>query len=283
VRHGQLGSSGTEVWKLSNHNEDSWLETVRERTWRPFGGVGKIRVGVKTCADTVFIRSDWNTLDKVPELLRPLTTHHIARRFRAEQTNAQILYPHQMREGTRQAVSLERYPFARSYLEAHKKALESRRYVIEAGRKWYEIWVPQNPDAWQKLKLVFRDISEKPVFWIDEQGTVVNGDCYWMVANNSEDTDLLWLASAVANSTFIESFYDRNFNNKLYAGRRRYITQYVEQFPLPDPESELARKITANAKAIYATIGSPEAEKLQVHTDALVWDAFGLGQKEIAG
>ena len=97
--------------------------------------------------------------------------------------------------------------------------------VLDAGREWFEIWVPQDPDRWVAPKLVFRDISEKPTFWIDTTGGIVNGDCYWLAAEKAEDTDLLWLACAVANSAFIEEFYDHRFNNKLYSGRRRFITQ----------------------------------------------------------
>jgi len=44
-----------------------------------------------------------------------------------------------------------------------------------SGREWYEIWVPQDPAAWDQPKLVFRDISEEPMFWIDHDGAVVNG------------------------------------------------------------------------------------------------------------
>ena len=68
---------------------------------------------------------------------------------------------------------------------------------------------------------------------MDLDGTIVNGDCYWLAATDDKTTVLLWLALAVGNSSFIEAFYDRRFNNKLYAGRRRFITQYVEHFPIP--------------------------------------------------
>lgn len=153
--------------------------------------------------------------------------------------------------------------------------------MIEAGRKWFEIWVPQDPSAWDVPKLVFRDISEKPVFWIDQQHTVVNGDCYWMIVDRPGTEELLWLAAAVANSTFIEAFYDHRFNNKLYSGRRRFITQYVEQFPLPSPESKLSRQIIDAAKAIYDIAGMPEADELEATLNSLVWRAFGFAVEEI--
>ncbi|PZR07375.1 MAG: type II restriction endonuclease subunit M [Azospirillum brasilense] len=289
VQHGTLNDSGpvNDLWRIATDAGDEWLRIVNANTWKRFSDVGKIRVGVKTCADKIFIRSDWSALPEVqrPELLRPLTTHHISGRFRAIRSPKarEILYPHEVVGGQRQPIDLSGYPISRAYLESHRAALEGRTYVLEAGRRWYEIWVPQDPAAWIAPKLVFRDISDKPTFWIDLDGSIVNGDCYWMVAEHQADNDLLWLAAAVSNSTFIEAFYDHRFNNKLYGGRRRFITQYVEQFPLPDPSTPLACKITEMAKAIYDRAGSREAAALETELDPLVWKAFGLQPEKVAG
>lgn len=287
VQHGSLNGQGpvSDIWRIATEEGDAWLATVNRHTWRTFAAIGKIRVGVKTCADSVFIRSDWDCLpeDERPELLRPLTTHHTGARFRAEPDakSRLILYPHETEGGQRRAVDLTRYPRSRRYLETHRAALEARGYVLEAGRRWYEIWVPQDPEAWKLPKLVFRDISEQPTFWLDLQGTIVNGDCYWLAADGARATDWLWLAAAVANSRFIETFYDHRFNNKLYAGRRRFITQYVEQFPLPDPESAVSRSIINAAKAIYAESETKIAATLQANLDRMIWQAFGLGIEEV--
>jgi len=287
VRHGVLDASDDDgaVWRLASGFGDEWLATVSRHAWKRFGEIGKIRVGVKTCADKIFIRHDWDSAfgAETPELLRPLTTHHGAGRFRATlpKKNRAILYPHEVVQGRRQAIPLENHPKSRAYLESHRATLESRAYVIEAGRRWYEIWVPQDPQAWIAPKLVFRDISERPTFWIDLDGSVVNGDCYWLAASREYDTDLLWLACAVANSTFSEAFYDHCFNNKLYSGRRRFITQYVEQFPLPDPALPLSREIIARAKAIYEANHAPQAKEMERELDSLVWQAFGLDIEEI--
>jgi hypothetical protein len=216
-----------------------------------------------------------------PELLRPVTTHHVAGRFRAipQQDKRSILYPHETVHDRRRAVNLARYPKTLAYLEKHRAALEARTYLMESGRKWYELWVPQEPGHWAAPKLVFKDISERPAFWVDLDGTIVNGDCYWMTCDKP---DLLWLAAAVANSTFAEAFYDRRFNNKLYAGRRRFITQYVELFPLPNPQSALAREIVATARATYEKANSPEGNALEEKLDRMVWESLGLRFEEIA-
>jgi adenine-specific DNA-methyltransferase len=284
VQHGTLDDAGpkTGVWRIATKSGDAWLATVVSNSWGSFRDVGKIRVGVKTCADKVYIRSDWSTLadSDQPELLRPVTTHHIAGRFRSIPTAEQrlILYPHEKVQERRRPVDLALYPKARAYLEIHRATLEGRKYVIDGGRKWYELWVPQDPGSWVAPKLVFKDISERPTFWLDLDGTIVNGDCYWLTCDRSDQADLLWLAAAVANSTFAEAFYDHRFNNKLYAGRRRFITQYVEQFPLPDPETPLARDIIAGAKAIYEV--APFAEDLETKLDLMVWEAFGVPIKK---
>ncbi len=280
VRNGKLNTNGIPdgVWRVATDAVDTWLATVEANSWGTFRDIGKIRVGVKTCADKVFLRTDWQDLPVTdrPELLKPLTTHHIARRFKPLTLGRprQILYPHEIVQGRRRAVDLACHPRSASYLEKHRPALESRRYVIAAGRKWYEIWVPQDPDAWSLPKLVFRDIAKNPIFWIDLEGSVINGDCYWLIAQNPVQTDLLWLAAAVGNSTFIEQFYDLRFHNKLYAGRRRFITQYVENFPLPNPYSSLGKIMIETAKQIYCGIPSLATKQLQIELDSMVWEAF---------
>ena len=286
VKHGILdhGLTETGVWRLTTKKMDDWLQNVRRHTFCTFGDLGKIRVGVKTTADKVFIRDDWDTFSKNtrPELLKPLMTHHNARRYRANKTarNAQILYTHEMREGKRTVIDIACFPKAAAYLNQHRAQLEARRYVIEAGRNWFEIWVPQNPDAWKLPKLVFPDISEQPNFWLDLDGTVVNGDCYWLALNDESKSELLWLALAVANSTFIEEYYDHVFHNKLYSGRRRFMTQYVEQFPLPDPNTEIALDIVKRVKELYQRMGTEDTQFLEIELDDLVRKAFSLFSKK---
>ena len=285
VRHGELatGVKSNGVWRVATKTIDDWLATVQRRCWRNFGDVGKVRVGVKTCADRVFIRDDWPaTFESRPELLRPVTTHHVARQYKAVAIDQprEILYPHEVDRGRRCAVDLRQYPISKAYLNSHRRTLEQRRYVMEAGRAWYELWVPQDPNAWSKPKLVFRDIAEKPAFWLDMTGSVVNGDCYWLKSDlpieGLAQDDVLWLAAAVGNSTFIERFYDYRFNNKLYAGRRRFATQYVEEFPLPDPHSTLGRAIVAKAKEVFENIQAHRTSAIVEDLDSMVWHAFDL-------
>lgn len=282
IKRGKLEVSHdpSSVWKLRNGENYGWSALVKQRTWKTLSELTKVRVGVKTTADSVFIRNDWSQEcpDGLPETLRPLITHHLAGRFKGLPPEKKILYTHEVTGGRKHAISLNKYPKSAKYLERHRKDLESRSYVIKAGRQWFEIWVPQDPSAWEHPKIVFKDIAVKATFWLDTNGSVVNGDCYWFTFG-SELSDLYWLTLGVFNSTFIEQFYDAHFANKLYSGRRRFMTQYVSEFPLPDPECEASRKVIKMAQELFQ---SPERENALIEElNRAVADSFGLAREEI--
>ena len=146
--------------------------------------------------------------------------------------------------------------------------------MIDAGRQWYEIWVPHNPADWKKPKIVFPDIAEEPRFFLDTTGAVVNGDCYWITLRDNVDEDWLYLILAVANSPFITRYYDVAFHNKLYAGRRRFQTQFVRDFPLPHAKNPIARKLVSLVKTHLA--GKSFDAEVEREIGALVYEAFGL-------
>ena len=281
VKHGHLtfDDKPSDVWRIQDAFSEKWLDSVGKNTWKQFREIGKIRVGVKTTADNVFIRSNWcDEIGYEPELLKPLTTHHVARRYRCKDINKKsILYTHEYINGKKKAIDIEKYPLSKKYLELNKEQLTGRGYVAKANRQWFEMWVPQNPSLWEEDKVIFRDISEKPTFWMDEEGTVVNGDCYWMVCDdNNAPKNILWLILAIANSIFTETFYDIKFQNKLYSNRRRFISQYVEKFPLPNPDLEISKRLISMAKECSKTTCNKKISQLELEINQLVWEVFGV-------
>lgn len=282
IKRGELEAPSDlgSVWKLRNSENAAWANRVKIATWRTLGEITKVRVGVKTTSDSVFIRDDWQKEcpNGLPETLRPLITHHLAGRFKGQMPIKQILYTHEVKDGRKQAIPLAGYPKAAEYLQRYREKLESRSYVIKAGRKWFEIWVPQEPAAWDLPKIIFKDISVKPTFWFDNGGSVVNGDCYWFTLGN-EMADLYWLILGVFNSTFIERFYDTHFANKLYSGRRRFMTQYVAEFPLPNPQSGASVRIRKLSRELF---NAPEREEHLIDDlNQAVAESFGLSVEEI--
>ena len=278
IEKGQLNTEYSDLWLLANEETQYFNKNVKKHTWNRFSDVSSIKVGIKTCADNVFIIANYDENKEKFELLKPLHTHHISRRYKNIDNKGiyGVIYPHEVIDGKTKGVDINKYPKTKDYLMQHYEQLYGRNYLIEAKRNWYEIWVPQNADLWNKPKIIFPDIAEKPVFSLDFSGKIVNGDCYWIVLNDnySQNTDLLFLILAIANSTFIEKFYDINCQNKIYAGRRRYVTQYVNNFPIPNPNSDISKQIVDLVKTYY--FSSDENFDSENYLDKLVWSAFGL-------
>ncbi|NEW56153.1 N-6 DNA methylase [Nocardia cyriacigeorgica] len=280
IRSGHLvpPAQAQRPWRLSHTAGDAWLQRVHAGTWRTFGELARIRVGIKTTADPVFISDRWHECSPCPEeeLLRPLLTQHDLMPWRISPTPAtRVLYPYALDHTKRTLIDLADYPAARAYLEAHGERLRGRRYLADGGREWYEIWVPQQPARWASPKIVFPDISATARFALDRSGAVVNGNCYWISVPDLGDEDLAHLMLAVANSRLGLRFYDEVCGNRLYSGRRRWMTQYVAELPLPAPDSAAARQIVGIVADILAADTVPVAEQTAM-IDALLDAAFCL-------
>ncbi|WP_440446507.1 Eco57I restriction-modification methylase domain-containing protein [Nocardia amamiensis] len=280
------GSPGTRepeiAWRMSHDAVDSWLTRIGMATWRSFGDVARIRVGIKTTADRVFISDRWAEADPCPEpeLLLALITHHDLAPWRATRgRDIRVLYPYDVARSRRTPVDLTEFPAAAAYLLANKETLAGRRYVTESGREWFEIWVPQRPDLWREPKLVFPDISERPRFALDRSGAVVNGDCYWISLPDlarapAEAIRLAYLLMGVANSALGLRYYDAVCGNRLYSGRRRWITQYVSRLPVPDPENARSADVIELVREfVDGRVPDPAA---QAELDERVAAAFGV-------
>ncbi|MCX7016768.1 MAG: N-6 DNA methylase [Candidatus Sumerlaeota bacterium] len=282
-----------QVWSLATPRESDWLSQVRKNAKGCINDIAAVRVGVKTTADEVFIRSDWDDLPielrPEPSLLHPLLRHEDACQWalpQGFQPSIRVLYPHEIINGRRRAVDLTRFPRAKAYLDAHRSRLEGRQYVIEAGRQWYEIWVPQDPLAWEEPKIVFPDISPEPRFYLDSSGSIVDGDCYWITVRPGISHDAIYLILGIANSHLMSRYHDLAFNNRLYSARRRYITQYVAKYPYPDISSPVSQEIIATVKQLVRRVRSrgndEEARATRKRVDDLVACAFDVqSEKEV--
>ncbi|WP_229718946.1 Eco57I restriction-modification methylase domain-containing protein [Nocardia jinanensis] len=278
IRAGHLvqSNSATEPWRLSHSVGDEWLQGIAAATWRTFGDVAKIRVGVKTTADKVFILDDWDQAVPRPEseLLRPLITQSNLTPWRISESLAtRVLYPYDLEKTKRTLVDMNKFPKAMSYLENHAEQLKGRQYVIEGGRDWFEIWVPQKPAMWAAPKIVFPDISVHARFALDVTGAIVNGNCYWISLHDIGYVDVAYLMLAVANSRLGLRFYDEVCGNKLYAGRRRWMTQYVSKLPLPHPDAPESQELVQIIRDLLATGDAPDDEQISA-IDDLVESAF---------
>lgn len=269
-------------WRISTAEGDDWLDTIIAGKWATFGDLAKIRVGIKTTADKVFISKTWKKDEPAVEdklLFSLVSQKDVSAWSISDKLPSRVLYPYDMQKHKRTALDIAQYPGAHQYLEKHRDQLEGRKYVIEGGRQWYEIWVPQSPALWSSPKIIFPDISEEPRFAIDYAGHIVNGNCYWISIDDLDSPDVGYLMLAVANSSVGTRFYDETSGNKLYSGKRRWMTQYVSRFPVPYPELEESKRLIELARGLCEKQLAAD-EPLLAELDELVLAAFRAGARD---
>lgn len=265
-------------WALRNPTETTWINRVNKRPHRKIGDLLKVKVGIKTTADNVFIRNDWEKIPEhqrpEPELLLPLTDRFRIDRWlpREDTLIPKVLYPYDMQSTKRRPISLDAYPRAAAYLNSHADQLKARDYVLKSGREWFEIWVPHQPRDWSFPKVVFPDISQRATFAFVDDGSIVNGNCYWFSASSNAERLYLYLLLGVCNSKFMAYYHGLAFNNVLYSGRRRYLTQYVAKYPVPDPDCETAQQIVKLVCELLS--GKDDTARIETDIDTLLQDFF---------
>ncbi|SEG21038.1 TaqI-like C-terminal specificity domain-containing protein [Halpernia humi] len=272
----KIGSGS--CWEMLSSGESEWVYKIDKAAKNRVEDFFKVKVGIKSTADKVFISDKWEDLNGTkPEddLLKELISQENIEPWTAtDNFELKVLYPHISVNGEKQTIDIEKYPKAKKYFVQHEEKLRARKYLIDAGRQWFELWVPHRPDQWKYPKLVFPDISLKPRFYLDTNGRIVNGNCYWIVANKEEDVDKLLLIQGIANSKLMTKYHDLVFNNKLYSGRRRYFSQYVEKYPLPDFDSLKAKEIIAIVKDLNQSNDTLEISKLENQLEIKVAESF---------
>lgn len=269
----------TSSWEMLSGIESDWVSKIDLAAKNKVEDFFKVRVGIKTTADKVFISENWDELAEKPEdeLLKDLISQENIEPWGAtENLKLKVLYPHYSVGGVKYTIAIDKYPKAKQYFQLHEEKLRARKYLIDAGRQWFEIWVPHRPDFWSMPKLVFPDISLVPRFYFDRGGKLVNGNCYWIVAENEKDIDKLLLIQGVANSKLMTKYHDLVFNNKLYSGRRRYFTQYVEKYPLPDFSASVGKQIIEIVKKLNEACDKEIISKLEYNLEIKVAESFGV-------
>jgi hypothetical protein len=97
-----------------------------------------------------------------------------------------------------------------------------------------------------------------------------------MCATTETERQLLLLVEGVCNSDVMVKYHDLCFNNKLYSGRRRYLSQYIEKYPVPDPNSNIAKEIVIVVDSINKETNPQTRDSYVKCLNDLVRQAFGL-------
>lgn len=282
IKNGKIDipDDSKELWVFSNDYQIKFINDIHSRRKGIFSDIANIKVGIKSTADKTFIIKDeakihdYNIEDNI---LYSLISSENCQKWQIDYNSItkKVIYPYTSDKlGKNKVIKLEDYPNFTKYITQFEDQLTSRSYLVDSGKMWYEHWVPQNLSKMKSPKIVFKDISEEPRFGIDTKENLVNGNCYWITIKDGYDEDLIYLLLGLANSNLFEKYHRIQFNNKLYSGKLRFNTQYVNKYPLPDLNSPIVSKIISLTKQVLAAQESGEAESLITKINKLVEGYF---------
>lgn len=284
-------SARATVWTFHNERENRLLSKLKLNSAHTLNDISdKISVGLKTTADSVFIKPMNNDFIKrrgfESQLIFPLLESHNIGRWKYTWNNNDdlfVLYPHIEQNGNLVPINLDSYPKVKEYLEENRAQLEARTYLAESGRCWYEIWVHQSPSDFRQRKLITPDISSHNRFAIDDSAFFVNGTCFYTILKDKSDKSYYSIL-ALLNSKVIEYFHKTTSGNSLYAKRFRYWSSYIGSYPIANrlfSSPDLNSAIVANVSRLLSTISDDERIQLEKENDRLCYQAFDLTEDDI--
>ena len=289
--YGSRPSTRANVWTFHNERENRLLSKLKLNSSHTLNDISeKISVGLKTTADSVFIKPMTKNFIKErgfePELVFPLLESHNIDRWRYlwdSEGDLFVLYPHIEQNGKLVPIDLDTYPRAKEYLEANRPQLEARTYLAESNRRWYEIWVHQSPNDFRQRKLITPDISSHNRFAIDDKAFFVNGTCFYIILKDKSDNSYYSILGLL-NSKIIEYFHKTTSGNSLYAKRFRYWSSYVGSYPIAKrlfSAPELTSAIVTNVSRLLRTNNDEERVRLEKENDRLCYQLFDLTNDDI--
>lgn len=289
--YASLPSARANVWTFHNERENRLLSKLKLNSSHTLNDISeKISVGLKTTADSVFIKPMTKDFIKKrgfePELVFPLLESHNIHRWKYawdSERDLFVLYPHIERNGKLVPIDLDTYPMAKEYLETNRPQLAARTYLAESDRRWYEIWVHQSPNDFRQRKLITPDISSHNRFAIDDKAFFVNGTCFYIILKDKSDNSYYSILGLL-NSKIIEYFHKTTSGNSLYAKRFRYWSSYVGSYPIAKrlfSSPEISSAIVTNVARLLRTNVEEERVRLEKENDRLCYQLFNLTDDDI--
>lgn len=241
-----------EPWAINTQKNNSFINKIENKKYCALSDWANVKVGIKTTADKVFIKNDYSEFGDIEkELIHELIFSKNTGKWRQKETPKKyIFYPYIIDNGVQKVIDTSYFPNSKKYINDNSKILKARKYFEGSKKKWYEIWVSHSLFDFNKPKIVVPDISSESKFLYDESKKMVDGNCYWITLKDNIPNDYIFLILGLCNSKYIEKYHDMVFQNKLYSGKRRYVSQYINKYPMINPNSKEAKNIIKYVKMI---------------------------------
>ncbi len=288
---------GGKTWNFSSVDENDLKNYMDSKAVCRLSDLMEICVGIKTTADTVFVKP--MTADFVKQkafetnVIYPLIQSFDVDRWKITWGDSKkdrfILYPHREMAGNMEAIPLDEIPNAASYLEGCADVLKKRSYLMESKtRTWYECWVPQKLSKFKQAKIVTRDIVSHNSFAYDAEGRLCQGNTFFLIRkpdslfniglSNLTDEDYFLFLLGVLNSHAME-YYQKMISGCLYSQKYRYTSSNLNRWPIPDFDIEVAHRIADMVRRLITS--DADQETIEIEINDMVNNQFGFSESDI--
>ncbi|WP_436931485.1 Eco57I restriction-modification methylase domain-containing protein [Halosimplex halobium] len=217
-------------WRFVSAREETAMKALEEggRKLETYCDDENVERGLRTGDNNAFVVNEAtiDEYDMEDELVHPLVGGKQVERWYSPWEDRYVIY-------TRNDTDIDSYPNIKSYLEEHKDSLEDRWCVDEGGEPWFAIDKTKSPEMFERKKIVTPDIVLYNNFWLDESKKFYClNTCYYVLSNGDASEEFLL---GVLNSNAVQFYYRRiapTYKDEFL----RYISEYLKEIPIPDPE-----------------------------------------------
>ena len=175
---------------------------------------------------------------------------------------------------------IEGYPIIYNYLCKHEDRLKLRGQVKNGQHHWLEL--DNNPtDAYfslfEKPKIVWGEISDKPKFAYDESGYYAEATTFFMVGEK-----LKYLLT-ILNSKLSEWYFSQ-ISTTTGMGTNRWKKYKIQQMPIKEATIETENKLTQLVDSIISNKQEnlkTDTTDLEQEIDLLVYKLYNLTYEEV--
>jgi adenine-specific DNA-methyltransferase len=210
------------------------------------------------------------------ELIKPIVRGRDLKKYSYEFSNFYFINTHNgMKKKNINRINVEKdYPTIYSHLSKYLPQIELRQ---DKGEHWSNLRNCAYLDDFEKPKIIWGEISDKPKFAYDDEKYYAEATTFIMVGDN------LKYLLAILNSK-ISEWYFNQISTTTGMGTNRWKKYKIELMPIKVPTKDQQTKIESLVtKIIEAKKKDPAADtgKWEKEIDEMVYKLYGLTEEEI--
>ncbi|MEW5844952.1 MAG: Eco57I restriction-modification methylase domain-containing protein [Bacteroidota bacterium] len=223
------------------------------------------------------------------DLFKPFLMGKDVQRYSYLTTNRYVFLPYEIKNGNPEVVSIEdlktRFPKTYCYVMDHENIFKARESG-KAGKMqhWHAYIYPKNLNKFEQPKLSSMEICANHPNVIFDKGKFYHPTTIYSWYKKVTTKESYEYLLAIANSKLLWWFL-KITGDTLQGDARRFKTNYLYPFPLPDKVSEdMENKISEKVKQVMnikKQNPSADTTDLENQIDQLVYQLYGLTEDEI--